>query len=234
MSNNKQSRIYQCVKSLSQGVNNLGIQTTIINAYEKLLLELHYKNKVISNLEEEIKLMQSNVIDKDALFIEVKEASLNSIMDDFKSGGEISDYILKTLYPKLYEENETLKEQRDYYKLGHDNSHKVNEKLRGEVSNLKHENEKLVEKIKDLDMKFLTESSYKVSCCNKYKADILALKGNLYSTDEINKSLKEENEKLKQNFSALKIGYETWKSVAIKTEMENESIKRLMKTYTNL
>lgn len=169
MSNNKQSRIYQCVELLSKGVNNLDIRTTIINAYEKeimllkehiekLILDLQDKKKIISNLEEEIKHNKTTTF---VGYLYSDEVLKNGI-DLMKIAQGYTDTIhqltLENL--KVLEENETLK--------------------------------------------------------------------------ETNKHLKEENKKLKQNFSALEISYAAWKSVAIKTETENESLKRLMKTYPQL
>ncbi len=245
MSNNKQSRIYQCVRLLSQGVNNLDIQNTIINAYEKvvrkndalkehieeMILDLQDKKKIISNLEDEISEQNNN-------WNRYKELVLTYANLDYKLK------VLSRWYKNLEEENKTLKEtninlleiskgyqeelaqqsnyigelkeyiedsaqdlqhyKEKYSKLKtkvnaiYGNSLVLGDISLEEASNPKQENEKLKQKIKDLDMKILKESLNKAMWHNTYEADIQALKGNLDCTDEMNTKLKEENEKLKQ------------------------------------
>jgi hypothetical protein len=165
---------------------------------EKLVLDLQDKKKTISSLEEEIKLMQSNVIDKDVLFEEVREASLNSIMDDFKSGGEISDYILEILYPKLCEENKTLKETNK-------NLLEISKGYQEELAQQSNYIGELKEYIEDSvhDLQYYKEKYSKI------KAKVNTIYGNSQILGDISleetSNLKKENEKLKMDKSQLNL-----------------------------
>lgn len=350
MSNNKQSRIYQCVELLNKGVNDLGVQTTIINAYEKvvrkndalkehtekLVLDLQDKKETISNLEEEIKqISEENIelVEKVKRLKTIASALTNSKLKDTqeenlekcyealtiankenlilrREKNELEDAVNSLLNRDMLQENEILKEtNKNLLNIGKDmevelnrykekysklkakvntiygnslvlgdisleeasNLRKDNEKLNKEIYSIKDlnfvlindknlleeennklktlintiysdsivlgntrlekisdlvkeneklksnllnneeafriatreivaENEKLKQKVKDLDMKILTESLNKASWHNTYEADIQALKSNLQCTDDMNKIL-------------------------------NESLRRLMKTY---
>jgi hypothetical protein len=187
-----------------------------VNAENNILKETN------KEYEEEITLMQSNVIDKEALINELKEASVNSIMDDFKSGGEISDYILEILYPKLCKENKTLKEN---VKSAQEFAVQTRIYHVEKCDKLEEENKNFKQKVKDLDMKILNESLNKASWHNTYEADIQALKGNLQCIDNMNKNLKEENNRLAQFILNKELKFMHFDKV----KEENEKLKQEIK-----
>jgi hypothetical protein len=112
MSNNKQSRIYQCIRLLSQGVNSSDIRDTIINTYEDEINELTEKVKRLKIIasaltNSKLKDTQEENLEKcyEALTVTNKE---NLILRREKN--ELENVVNSLLNRDMLQENETLKE----------------------------------------------------------------------------------------------------------------------------
>lgn len=225
MSNNKQSRIYQCVRILSDSVRQ-DILDTIIYAYEKvvrkndalkehiekLVLHLRDKNKIISNLEEEIISLNKNNTIEDT-YILLRDYAINKNIPIITAKQIRVDELLKEENKTLKETNKNLLEISEQYKdkidyleeslsfsnlnkiLELKNKHKADlDKALKEASNLKRENEKLKQE-KDYYYLLHFNSNIDVS---KLKSENINLK---YENERLSKNINDVREIIKDNFS---------------------------------
>lgn len=210
MSNNKKD-FYHLFQKLQEGINTEKVQQGLLYEYNRLV-------EINKNLTDEIKELNSYE------YYDIKDGIIKQLTDENETLKETNKNLLE-ISEQYKQENDKLKERIEYLETDKEFLQAAlrlekyeNEKLNREtysikdlnfvlVSDLnifKEENDKLKQKVKDLDMKLLTEFLNKAMWHNTYEADIQALKGNLEYTKETNKSLKEENKKLKNRHQRIK------------------------------